>query len=212
MSASASPPGQATPAELRRGADLAGLIARFHEWRNAALRAGGPDPDAMALATVDAAGNPSVRMVLLKQADTRGFVFYTNLESPKARDLAARPRAALCFHWAPLGRQVRIEGDVEAVSAAEADAYFATRPRLSQIGAWESRQSAPMAGSLDLEQACAARALRQAFGPVPRPPFWSGFRLVPASIEFWSERPFRRHERLRYYREGGGWREARLYP
>jgi pyridoxamine 5'-phosphate oxidase len=188
------------------------LLKRFHSWSSEAADNGVADPTAMALATADADGNPSVRMVLLKQADEHGFAFYTNLGSPKARDLTVRPRAALCFHWAVIGRQVRVEGRTEPVSDAEADAYFASRPRLSQIGACVSRQSEPMTGSFDLEQACAAYAVRHPLGSVARPPFWSGYRVVPEVIEFWSERPFRRHERLRYVRDGGCWFESRLYP
>jgi len=188
------------------------LIQRFQAWMAEAGRNGTIDPTAMSLATVDPEGNPAVRIVLLKHADERGFVFYTNLGSAKAADLAAHPRAALCFHWPVISRQVRITGQTEAVSDDEADAYFASRPRLSQIGAWVSRQSQPMSGSLDLEQGCAAYALRHPLGAIPRPPFWSGYRVVPDRIEFWSERPFRRHERLLYLPANDGWREQRLYP
>lgn len=166
----------------------------------------------MSLGTVDAEGNPSVRIVLLKQADERGFFFYTNLESAKAADLPARPRAALYFHWPAIARQARFSGRTEAFSSEEADADSASRPRLSQIGAWVSRQSRPMAGSLDLEQGCAAYALRHPFGAIARPPFWSGYRVVPDRIEFWSERPFRRDERLLYLPSNGAWQEQRLYP
>jgi len=170
------------------------------------------DPTAMALATADASGLPAVRMVLLKQADARGFVFYTNLESPKCADLRANPRAALCFHWPKLERQVRVDGRVEPVSEAEADAYFATRPRLSQLGAWASRQSQPIAGRFVLEQAVAATALRFPLGTVPRPPYWSGWRVVPARIEFWQQRAFRHHDRQRFTRDGEGWRAEWLFP
>ena len=143
-------------------------------------------------------------MVLLKHADERGFVFYTNLESAKSADLKANPQAELCFYWGPLTRQVRITGPVERTTDAEADAYFATRPRLSQIGAWASQQSRPMRGGyFELEQACARVALRYPFGAVPRPPFWSGYRVVPERIEFWKQKPFRRHERVVYIREAG---------
>ncbi len=191
---------------------LADLLERFRTWQDEARRAGEKDPTAMSLATVTPDGGPAVRIVLLKHADERGFVFYTNLESDKAADLRAHPRAALAFHWASLGRQVRLAGRVEAVSADEADAYFATRPRLSQIGAWVSRQSRPMPTPLALEQACAAYALRHPFAAIPRPPFWSGFRVLPERIEFWQERPFRRHDRRLYLPGDGGWREQRLYP
>ncbi len=187
-------------------------LAQFASWLDDAKRCGLDEPTAMALATADAQGRPSVRMVLLKHADERGFVFYTNLESAKADDLVANPRAELCFYWDPLSRQLRVAGPVERVSDAEADAYFATRPRLSQIGAWASRQSRPMQGYLELEQACARVALRHPFGAVPRPPFWSGFRVVPERIEFWKEKPFRRHERVVYTRVDGAWREQWLFP
>lgn len=166
----------------------------------------------MALATADAAGRPSVRMVLLKHVDERGFVFYTNLESAKSGDLRANPHAELCFYWDPLKRQVRVGGGIESVTDAEADAYFATRARLSQIGAWASRQSQPMSGYFELEQACARVALRYPVGPVPRPPFWSGYRVVPDRIEFWKQKPFRRHERVLYARRDGAWSKTWLFP
>jgi pyridoxamine 5'-phosphate oxidase len=187
-------------------------IARFNEWFAAARAGESSDPTAMALATAGADGAPSVRMVLLKHADQRGFVFYTNLESPKCADLRANPRAALCFHWAKLERQVRVDGRVESVSDAEADAYFATRPRLSQLGAWASRQSQPIAGRFVLEQAVAAVALKFPFGTVPRPPYWSGWRVVPEKIEFWHQRPFRHHDRERFIRGASGWRAEWLFP
>jgi pyridoxamine 5'-phosphate oxidase len=187
-------------------------FTQFNAWLEEAKRCGLEEPTAMALATADAQGRPAVRMVLLKHADERGFVFYTNLESAKAADLRANPRASLCFYWNPLGRQVCISGRVEPVSAAEADAYFATRPRLSQIGAWASQQSRPMTGYFELEQACAAVALRYPLGAVPRPPYWSGYRVVPEYIEFWKQKPFRRHERIRFTREDGGWKSQWLYP
>jgi pyridoxamine 5'-phosphate oxidase len=187
-------------------------IAQFHEWMDAEKQAGARDPTAMSLATVDAAGTPNVRMVLLKHADARGFVFYTNLESPKADELRANPIAALCFYWAETRRQLRIHGRVTPVSDADADAYFATRPRLSQIAAWASKQSQPMAGSFDLERACAAVALRYGVSAVPRPPFWSGYCVAPHDIEFWSEKPFRRHERVLYTRTASGWETQRLFP
>jgi pyridoxamine 5'-phosphate oxidase len=184
----------------------------FQEWFAAARAAEPDDPTAMALATADASGRPSVRMVLLKAADERGFVFYTNLTSPKADDLRANPRAALCLHWAKLERQVRVDGVVEPVTEAEADAYFASRPRLSQLGAWASQQSKPMKGRFELEQAVAATAVRFNIGTVPRPPHWSGFRVVPERIEFWHQRPFRHHDRQLFVRESEGWREQWLFP
>lgn len=184
----------------------------FHQWFAAAKAAESADPTAMALATADANGHPTVRMVLLKKADSRGFVFYTNLESPKAAQLRQNPRAALCLHWARLERQVRVEGTVELVNDDEADAYFATRPWLSQIGAWASRQSAPMSDRFALEQAVAAAALRFNIGVVPRPPHWSGYCLVPDRMEFWRQRPFRHHDRQLFTRTPGGWSEQWLFP
>jgi pyridoxamine 5'-phosphate oxidase len=187
-------------------------IAQFQSWLDDAKRSDLKEPTAMALATADPHGRPAVRMVLLKHVDERGFVFYTNLESAKGADLQANPRAELCFHWDPLGRQVRVSGRVERVTDAEADAYFATRARLSQIGAWASKQSRPMRGYYELEQACAKLALRYHFGTVPRPPHWSGCRVVPESIEFWKSKPFRRHERVIYHRQAGGWKQQWLFP
>lgn len=187
-------------------------LAQFQSWF-AEARANEPfDATAMSVATADATGRPAVRMVLLKHADARGFVFYTNLDSPKSSDLRANPRAALCFHWPKLERQVRIEGAVEATADTESDAYFASRPRLSQLGAWASQQSQPIAGRFVLEQAVAAAALRFPFGNVPRPPNWSGWRVVPATIEFWQQRAFRHHDRQRFTRDGDSWRAEWLFP
>ncbi len=184
----------------------------FKDWFTEARATEKTDATAMSLATSDAKGDPAVRMVLLKNADERGFVFYTNLESPKANQLRGRPRAALCIHWAILEKQVRVEGAVESVSEAEADAYFASRPRLSQLGAWASRQSQPIAGRFVLEQAVAATALRFPIGQVPRPPYWSGFRVVPDMIEFWHQRPFRHHDRQRFTKDGNAWKHEWLFP
>jgi pyridoxamine 5'-phosphate oxidase len=171
-----------------------------------------PEPTAMMVATVGDDGQPSLRVVLLKAVDERGFVFYTNFESRKGRELLAHPKAALCFHWQLLERQVRIEGDAQPVPPEEADAYFATRARLSQIGAWASKQSRPLASDAELDDRVHAMEERFAEATVPRPPHWSGFRVVPRRIEFWRNRAFRLHERLVYEREDGNWRVTRLYP
>jgi len=177
-----------------------------------AKAAGEPLAEAMALATADAAGNPSVRMVLLKGADERGFVFFTNLESRKARELHDRPRAALCFHWALIEEQVRVEGPVEPLSGEEADAYFNTRPRGSQLGAWASKQSQPLDSRETLVARVAEEEKRFEGKEVARPPFWSGFLLRPDRIEFWSGQPDRLHDRFVYSREGDSWGRQRLYP
>lgn len=170
------------------------------------------EPTAFCLATADAGGRPSARMLLLKDVDERGFVFYTNYESRKGRELLARPWAALCFHWQPLEVQVRVEGRVAPVGPAEADAYFASRARGSQIGAWASRQSSPLATPGELEARVAECTRRFEGGPVPRPPHWSGFRLAPARIEFWKNMPSRLHDRDLYVREARGWRVEKLHP
>ena len=186
-------------------------LAPFRRWLDEAF-ASEPLADAMILATTARDGRPSARAVLLKGCDARGFVFYTNLESRKSEEMQANPQAALCFMWKSRGRQVRIEGAVEPVGADEADAYFATRPRDSQLGAWASDQSRPLESRAELERRVEAAARRFGDGAVPRPGFWSGFRLVPDRIEFWQERPFRLHDRLLFIREGSAWRRQRLYP
>jgi pyridoxamine 5'-phosphate oxidase len=171
-----------------------------------------PDPNAMALATVEEGGQPSVRIVLLKAFDERGFVFYTNYEGRKGRQLLAHPKAALCFYWATIDIQVRVEGRVDKVSTQEADEYFATRARLSQIGAWASKQSEPLESPTALDER--VRKYEQEFEGrvVPRPEFWSGFRVVPERIEFWKARPNRLHERHLYIRSGNGWKTETIYP
>jgi pyridoxamine 5'-phosphate oxidase len=171
-----------------------------------------PEPTAFALGTVGEDQQPSIRMLLLKDVDQEGFVFYTNLESRKGTELARNRRAAMTFHWAPMERQVRIEGRVTPVTDEEADAYFATRPRGSQIGAWASRQSRPMEHANDLEARVAEYEQKFAGGAVPRPPHWSGFRLAPHAIEFWKGKPSRLHDRQLFTREGAGWRIQLLYP
>lgn len=170
------------------------------------------EPTAMTVATVDPDGAPDARMLLLKGCDERGFVFYTNLESPKAEALRKDPRVALCFFWSALEKQVRVRGRAALVSAEEADAYFATRPRRSQISAWASKQSRTMEGYFVLETEVAKAAFRFGTRPVPRPPFWSGFRVVPERFEFWTGKLFRRHHRVLYTRSGDSWQTEWLYP
>jgi pyridoxamine 5'-phosphate oxidase len=206
VSATPLPNDQATPADpIAHFAALLGEAQRVDRARLA-------EPTAMTLATVDDAGRPSARIVLLKDVDARGFVFYTNYESRKGRELLAHPWAALCFHWQPMERQVRVEGPVERVTDAEADAYFASRARMSRIGAWASRQSATLATDAELQQRVREVEARFAGTDVPRPPNWSGFRVVPERIEFWRGRPHRLHERILYERDDTGWRVRRLFP
>lgn len=189
-------------------------IALFEEWFTDARAKEPNDPNAMTLATVDAAGLPDARMVLLKDVDARGFSFYSNAGSAKGLELAANPRAALVFHWKSIRRQVRIRGGVEAVSEEEADAYFATRARDAQIGAWASEQSRAMEGRFALERRIAEFALKFGLGKAPRPPFWRGWRIVPVEIEFWRDRPFRLHDRLQFARGDANapWTAKRLFP
>jgi len=186
----------------------------FAAWFEQAARSEPRDPTAMSLATVDAEGLPNVRMVLMKGFGEAGFVFYTNVDSQKGNELDREQKAALLFHWKSVNRQVRLRGPVERIEDAEADAYFATRPRLTQIGAWASKQSAPLESPHAFEKAIAYYTAKFALGTVPRPPNWTGYRLRPLLIEFWQERPFRLHDRLEFSREAldAPWRKARLYP
>jgi pyridoxamine 5'-phosphate oxidase len=186
--------------------------ALFDAWFAEARASEPNDSNAMALATADASGRPTVRMVLLKGHDAQGFVFYTNLESRKAGELIANPNAALLFHWKSLRRQVRIEGPVTRVTDADGDAYFATRSRDSQLGAWASDQSRPLASRALFEDRYAEMVVRFEGQPVPRPPHWSGFRVMPTRIEFWTDREHRLHERRLFLREGESWREGLLFP
>jgi len=186
----------------------------FGAWLTEATASEPRDPTAMTLATVDADGLPDARIVLLKGLDERGFVFYTNIDSQKGRELGIHSQAALVFYWKSLNRQVRIRGDAEHVTDAEADAYFATRPKQAQIGAWASKQSSPLESRLAFEKAVALYAAKYALVTVPRPPHWSGYRILPLRIEFWHERPFRLHDRIEFRREnlGAPWSKTRLYP
>jgi len=187
-------------------------IELFKEWYKEVDKCKLEEPTAMTLATAAPSGMPSARVVLLKSVDQRGFVFYTNMESHKGEQLRANPQAALCFHWMPLGKQVRVEGQVEEVTPEEADAYFASRARDSQIGAWASRQSRPLNGRFDLEKRVAEYALKFGIGKVPRPEYWTGCRVKPQLIEFWKSGLFRLHDRLVYEKSGDGWITRELFP
>lgn len=187
-------------------------IKRFHEVFGRARTSDDELPERACLATAAADGWPSARMVLLKKADEHGFVFYTNVESQKGRELAENPRAALCFHWVAIGEQVRVQGTVEKVSDEEADAYFATRDRLSQVGSWTSKQSRKIESRDAVMRAFSALKLQYKSGPVPRPPYWTGYRIIPRRIEFWKNQPYRLHDRWLYTREGDGWKIVRLWP
>jgi pyridoxamine 5'-phosphate oxidase len=213
-------PGYYTGPQSADFTDAAEPFALFDAWFADACAHEPNDPNAMALATADASGLPNVRMVLLKGVDgpergpDRGFVFYTNIESAKGRELLSARKAAMLFHWKSIRRQVRVRGLVSDVSAAEADAYFATRPRGSRLGAWASAQSRPLESRFALEKAVALVTARYPIGEIPRPPYWSGFRIAPVEIEFWHDRPFRLHDRVVFRRvaPSEAWSRARLYP
>ena len=187
-------------------------VSLFKEWLAEADKSENVNPTAMALATADASGAPSVRMVLLKHVDERGFSFYTNSESRKGIEISQNPRAALCFYWKSLLREVRVDGPVSNVGQKEADDYFATRTRGSQIGAWASKQSRPLEGRFEHEKRIAAYSVKFNVGKVPRPKYWQGYRVYPERIEFWQERKFRLHDRIVYSYSGEGWKSQRLYP
>lgn len=210
-----------TFAKLRREYEAAGLnesdvaadpLVQFQRWFEQAIAASVEEPNAMTLATAPKAGQPSARVVLLKSVDARGFTFFTNYESRKARELAENPNAALVFHWQPLHRQVRVIGTVTQVSAEESDAYFASRPREAQLGAWASRQSSVLPDRAALEEEFDRLGREYANRQPPRPPHWGGYRLNPVEVEFWQGRPHRLHDRLRYRRAGESWRLTRLAP
>jgi pyridoxamine 5'-phosphate oxidase len=186
----------------------------FRQWFAQAAEKEVNDPDAITLATVDASGMPDARAMLCKQVDERGFVFYTNAESAKGGEIAANPKAAILYHWKSLRRQVRARGPLAKISDAESDAYFASRPRLSRIGAWASQQSRPLESRGKLLGAVALLTAKFGVGEIPRPPYWGGFRLTPMQIEFWQDHQYRLHDRIRFTREGEGepWRRQRLYP
>jgi pyridoxamine 5'-phosphate oxidase len=192
--------------------ELSEPLARFHEWFDQAAKEEPNLPEAMTLATADSEGRPSARMVLLKEADERGFVFYTNMGSRKGQELGMNSHAALVFHWKSQKRQVRVTGTVEQVSDAEADEYFASRPRGAQIGAWSSDQSRPMKSAHELEKRVARYTAKFGVSRIPRPDFWSGYRLVPHEIEFWEERLFRLHSRVHFQRTSNGWTATHLFP
>jgi pyridoxamine 5'-phosphate oxidase len=189
-------------------------FALFAEWFAEACKSEPNDPNAMSLATVDADGLPDVRMVLMKGYDAEGFVFYSHIASQKGRELAANPKAGLLFHWKSLRRQVRIRGTVSRVTEAEADAYFATRPKQAQLGAWASKQSEPLESRFAFERGIAKFAAKYALSDVPRPPGWSGWRIAPQRFEFWHDRPFRLHDRIEFRRDapGAAWSKVRMYP
>ena len=187
-------------------------IVEFKDWLAEAEAGESVNPNAMALATSTPDGQPSVRMVLLKAVDDRGFVYYTNAESCKGEEIAANPQASLCFYWKSLGRQVRVDGAVSIIADEEADAYFETRDRGAQIGAWASAQSRPMKTKFDLEKNVAKFAAKFHVGPIPRPDFWCGYRVIPRTIEFWVERPSRLHDRWLYHKAEDGWTMETLYP